>query len=182
MQPNFQIEAEGRDLIELSKALHKMGKSINAKAIARVTRAAAKEGADVVIDDVSQEFGSVGISRSKLRSAVAIAYFNGGSMTNDVIMSSGWFRLADHGLGRKAGDGLTNKLGHYSGAFKATMGSGHRGIFSRVGPKRFPIRELWGLNPMREVERGNSDALEHGSEVAAQQLEAYALQLLEGAA
>ncbi|MBK8159133.1 MAG: phage tail protein [Rhodospirillaceae bacterium] len=32
----------------------------------------------------------------------------------------------------------------YKGAFIATMKTGHRGVFKRVGDDRLPIRQLWG--------------------------------------
>ncbi|SNY93410.1 hypothetical protein SAMN04515647_3705 [Cohaesibacter sp. ES.047] len=178
---NFQVHARLEDLSQLADALNNAKKRIGGKAIARVTRKALKQGVDVVLDDTASDLADTGLSRSKVRRSIAVAYFNGGSMTSDAIMSSGWFRLADHGLGRKGGGGITNKLGYFRGTFKATMGSGHRGIFTRVGSARFPVRELWGLNPMREIERDNSEALEHGGDRAAQALEQFANDLLERA-
>ncbi|WP_319533404.1 hypothetical protein [uncultured Cohaesibacter sp.] len=178
---NFQVHANLEDLNQLADALNNANKKISSKAIARVTRKALKQGVDVVLDDAASDLADTGLSRSKVRRSVAIAYFNGGGASSEAVMSSGWFRLADHGLGRKGGGGITNKLGYFRGAFKASMGSGHRGIFTRIGSARFPIRELWGLNPMREIERGNSEALENGGDHAAQALERFATELLESA-
>lgn len=178
---NFQIKGDLSDLSQLDAALKLMNKKVSAKAITRVTRKALKQGVDVVIDESADHLSDVGLSRSKVKRAVSVAYFNGGGSTADALMSAGWFRLADHGLGRKGGGGITNRLGFYRGAFKASMSSGHRGIYTRVGSARKPIRELWGLNPMREIERENTDALEHGGDEAARALADFAHTLLAAA-
>lgn len=181
-ETNWKIEVDTRDLVQMSFALNRMGKRIKSKSIIRVTRAAARQGVDVVMQETAAHMAGTGISMTRVRRNVQVAYFNGGSATTEAIMSSGWFRLAEHGLGRKGGGGLTNKLGFHRGAFKATMGSGHRGIFTRTTAARFPIRELWGLNPMREIERGQTDALQQGGDRAADALEQFAIDLLQQAA
>lgn len=48
----------------------------------------------------------------------------------------------------------------YPHTFIATMPSGHRGVFVRVGRGRLPIRELWGPAVPKEFEALLSGALE----------------------
>ena len=175
---NFRIKADLDDLLQMDRALKLIDEKVSAKTIARVTQRALKQGVDVVLDESADHLANTGLSRSKVKRAVAVAYLNGGGVSSDALMSAGWFRLAEHGLGRKGGGGITNKLGFHRGAFKATMRSGHRGIFTRLAASRFPVRELWGLNPMREIERNKSDALEHGGDEAARALAEFAFSLL----
>lgn len=63
---------------------------------------------------------------------------------------------------RKGGVNVTVNRGKRSripGAFVATMGSGHKGIFKRKGRARLPIQELLGSRPV--------DALSHKGEAEA---------------
>ena len=53
----------------------------------------------------------------------------------------------------------TGKRTLVAGAFVATMKSGHRGVFKRMGKARLPIKELLGSRPV--------DALLHEGEAAA---------------
>ena len=46
------------------------------------------------------------------------------------------------------------------GAFKATMGSGHKGVFQRRGKARLPIRELFGSRPVDALlHKGEADGV-----------------------
>lgn len=80
--------------------------------------------------------------------------------------------LAFHARGpepsRGRGNGVTARLpggaGQYPHAFIATMGSGHRGVFQRVGTQRLPIRELHGPSVLHVFVKHVAVGLARGEE------------------
>ncbi|MBZ8133241.1 phage tail protein [Afifella sp. IM 167] len=86
--------------------------------------------------------------RGKTRSFAA---FNAGGATQVILVRSGWIPLEELGARQgKRGVSIRGR-GQIRGAFRASMGSGHRGVFKRVGSARLPIRELFGPNPANDI-------------------------------
>lgn len=56
-------------------------------------------------------------------------------------------------------------------AFIATMSSGHRGVFERVGSKRLPIRELYGPSLGKVFFKFRPDAIARAEEIFATNFE-----------
>jgi hypothetical protein len=82
-----------------------------------------------------------GLALKSLRSRVRI-----GKASRDTLRGSVWFGLAPvkaiyAGSARQTRTGVSARGLSYTGAFLATMPTGHLGIFKRRGPARLPIDE-----------------------------------------
>lgn len=71
--------------------------------------------------------------------------------------------------GKQRGGVTVRGWGRHAGAFIATMG-GHRGIFTRKGEGRLPVKELWGPNPAAYVLKHDGEFLQMLTSVAQHEL------------
>lgn len=84
----------------------------------------------------------------------------GGGLSAEVRVTDRWYPGGYRQFGAKQGGSgttFTPWKGHaefVAHGFVATMKSGHRSVFVRVGKKRLPIGDVgWGPNPAREMVR-----------------------------
>ncbi len=84
----------------------------------------------------------------------------GGGLSAEVKVTDRWYPGGYKQFGARqggAGSTFTPWKGHaefVKHGFIATMKSGHRSVFVRLGKKRLPIEDVgWGPNPARELER-----------------------------
>lgn len=89
-----------------------------------------------------------GLARKDTAPAIVIRPFSKPSTLSATVLGRGApialykFKARQTRKGVSASAWGTRRV--YPGTFIATMKSGHTGVFRRTGPKRFPIKELWG--------------------------------------
>ncbi|WP_068312771.1 hypothetical protein [Polycladidibacter hongkongensis] len=183
----MRIEIDTGDLDGFAALLEGTAHNFSAKELSRVSRAALKAGRLSYEDSLANDGRPLGYSKTKIRRKLEVVSANGGSATSEIIFRAGWFPLiAARGTRQKRAGVFSPSWGMHRGTFIATMPSGHRGVFKRLRgtametkPHKEQIAELWGWNPNREVERGNSDALEEAGETVRKSLQNSALDLYQ---
>ena len=149
-----------------SKQLHRIKKMVSAKVFAK----AIKRAGSTSLRDMRSEASKRIRKRKRLKvkqvkRALHIRKPSGFELRNirwSLDISGERTRLSDypHRQIRRGVSVSVNKGKRtiISGAFVATLRSGHEGVFIRRGPRRLPIRELLGSRPV--------DALLHEGEAA----------------
>lgn len=173
-------------LENFAHALNATGEKVSGKSLARITRFALREGREAYLDELANDLSEYKIPKTRLRRTIHTAFVNAGSDGRSALFNAGWFRLGDQrGLQQTSLGVVAPGWGLHRGTFLAKTKSGHRGVFRRISgeymdsnPSKEKIRELWGMNPNREVERGNSEALELAADAAARAIEDQAHKLL----
>jgi len=173
-------------LENFARVLNATGEKVSAKSLARITQYALREGREAYLEELAEDLSDYKIPKTRLRKNMRTVFVNAGSDGRSALFHAGWFRLADQrGLQQTSAGVVAPGWGLHRGTFLASTKSGHRGVFRRIAgeymdsnPSKEKIRELWGINPNREVERGNSEALEQAADAAARAIEDQAFKLL----
>jgi hypothetical protein len=121
------------------------------RAAVRALNRGIKSGRTVMTRSIAQD---TGLKSATVRDALRMKQASIGDQSASLEASLRRIPLIDFNAkgpepSRGKGHGITYKLGAEGGgrienAFITTMGSGHRGVFARVGRTRLPIRELFG--------------------------------------
>lgn len=143
----IEAHIDAQAYLAMSRAIQRLPGEIKAKAFARAMRRM-RDMARTRVVRRSAEHSKA--PRAIIR-ARTTARFNAGGNTVDVVMKSDWIGLYKYGA-RQTRTGVSVRgRGSYAHAFIATMGSGHAGVFDRVGSSRLPIQELFGANPAHAI-------------------------------
>ncbi|SDQ99479.1 hypothetical protein [Pseudovibrio sp. Tun.PSC04-5.I4] len=183
----YDIDAQ---LENFARALNATGDKVSAKGLARLAKSALRDGRDAYLEALADDLSDYKLPKTKIRRNLRTVFVNAGGSSRSALFHAGWFRLAEQSGLKQTPEGVVAPgWGLHRGTFIATMRSGHRGVFRRIrgvpmnsNPNKEMVRELWGVNPNREVERGNSDALELAADAAAQAIEVRAIRLLASVA
>lgn len=166
--------------------------TMSAKELARLTKVALRSARPEYLNVVADNFKQYRINKAKVRGSFAKPFMaiNSGSGGTQALMRSGWLPMIRAAGVKQTSEGVEAPgLGMHRSAFLQTMPNGKLGVFARIRgtsmqskPYKEQIRELYHLNPNREEERGNSDALEKAGDVTAQRMEADLLAALKSLA
>lgn len=111
--------------------------------------------------------------------ALTTARFNAGSSTIEVVEKSGWVPVYRLGAKQTPEGVQTAKHGNFRSAFLAEMSSGHKGVMSRRGSHRLPIRELFGPNPAHDITNNPDEYIKVLAEVIEEHLAPRVLHEIE---
>lgn len=85
--------------------------------------------------------GELGLPQSKLKQRLFSTRASSSSVKGKFWLGAYSIALANFGRGRRSGTGYRVKKRFVEGGFRATMRSGHEGIFSRLTEQRLPLSE-----------------------------------------
>ena len=149
------IQIDSRDYADLSRAIYKLPHKIRAKAFARAGRRVVKTARSRYVKRAAPRLKL----QQKVIRGLTTARFNAGGNTAEVVVRSGWIPLYKLGASQNRRGVRVRLRGSYRSAFIASMKSGHKGVFKRVGADRLPIRELFGPNPAHDITNNEEEYL-----------------------
>lgn len=142
----ISLQADAVEFRALSRAIGRLPGDIKAKAFARAMRRM-RDMARTRIVNRSAEHSKAPKHLIRARTTARVAAVD----SIETRMKSDWIGLYKYGA-RQTRTGVTVKgRGSYKSAFLAKVGSGHVGVFDRVGSARLPIQELFGANPAHAI-------------------------------
>ncbi len=145
----MRISFDLSELEHVSRQLNTLPEKIRNTALRRANHRTGQMAKTAVLRIIAAESG---MRMKDLRSRIHILRSSPDEF--HAMMRSGWISLIELGASRQTKTGVwVRGWGSHRGAFFAY---GRSGIYRRTSKARFPIKKLWGPNPVRQLERGRS--------------------------
>ncbi len=142
------------DVEKVQRMLHNIRNHDVARAASRALNRTASQVRTAAVKDLKADIGhATGLGSAAIRKNIRITKAKPGKLIA-VLTPSGHAIPLINFSARQVAAGVSHKAWDRrqiaTHAFIATMPSGHRGVFTRKGKKRLPIRELYGPSLPKE--------------------------------